>query len=175
MFDSQGFRSVFMEPYSSLALANTFVARHGQKASLTHMKLQKLCFYAYGWWLAYNDEPLLNEGPEVWQYGPVFSSLYNILSTKRSAPIAEPQTVYPLNPPPIIKDDLPNQWIDWVWQRYGQLPPIALSNMTHEIGTPWQIEAAAHNYKVPRHHQIPDDLIRQYFKEEAKRLNAPAA
>jgi uncharacterized phage-associated protein len=164
-----------MHPYSPLKLANTFVIRHGRESPLTHMKLQKLCFYAYGWWLVYNPDPILDEGPEVWQYGPVFSSLYNVLSTKRSAPISEPQTVNPTVPPPLINDELPIQWVDWVWQRYGQLPSMALSNMTHEIGTPWQIEAANHNYRVPRHHRIPDELIRQYFLGEAQRLNASAA
>lgn len=162
-------------PYSPLTLANTFVARHGHEAPLTHMKLQKLCFYAYGWWLAYNQDPILTEGPEVWQYGPVFSSLYNVLSTKRSSPITAPQSPSPMTPPPIIEDAVPVSWVDWVWQRYGQLPSMALSNMTHETGTPWQIEAAKHNYKVPRHHRIPDEVIRQYFQAEAQRLNAPAA
>jgi len=156
-------------PYSPLTLSNTFVARHGHESPLTHMKLQKLCFYAYGWWLAYNPDPILTEGPEVWQYGPVFSSLYNVLSTKRSEPIATPQSATPND------DPLPIQWVDWIWQRYGNLPSMALSNMTHEVGTPWQIEAALHNYRVPRHHRIPDEVIRQYFQAEAQRLNAPAA
>jgi uncharacterized phage-associated protein len=164
-------------PYTPLALSNTFVARHGHEAALTHMKLQKLCFYAYGWWLAYNQEPILTEGPEVWQYGPVFSSLYNVLNTQRSAPIAAPVSPNPAAQPPIIAQDdaVPLQWVDWIWQRYGRLPTMALSNMTHDPGTPWQIEAARHDYKVPRHHRIPDEVIRQYFVAEAQRLNAPAA
>ena len=64
-------------PYTPLALANTFVARYGATRTLDHMKLQKLAFYTYGWWLAYNPNPILTEAPQVWKYGPVFGSLYN--------------------------------------------------------------------------------------------------
>jgi uncharacterized phage-associated protein len=44
-----------------------------------HMKLQKLVYYAYGWWLLYHSEPIMTEPPEVWRHGPVFSSMYHAL------------------------------------------------------------------------------------------------
>jgi uncharacterized phage-associated protein len=43
------------------------------------MKLQKLVYYAYGWWLLYHSEPIMTEPPEVWRHGPVFSSMYHAL------------------------------------------------------------------------------------------------
>jgi len=41
------------------------------------MKLQKLVYYAHGWHLALNNEPLIDEQVECWQYGPVISSLFH--------------------------------------------------------------------------------------------------
>src|SRR5271170_5786610 len=60
-------------PYTPLQVANTFVIRHGEQSrGLDHMKLQKLDYFVHGWWLAYHQERLLTERPQVWKYGPVF-------------------------------------------------------------------------------------------------------
>jgi uncharacterized phage-associated protein len=162
--------------YSPLALANTFIAKYGNDVGIDHMKLQKLAFFTYGWWLAYNDTPILTEGPEAWKFGPVFSSLYNVLTTQNMVPIKTPQKPVPSGETPMIpdKEERAHQWIDWIWQRYGNLSALTLSDMTHEDGTPWQIEVAAKNYRVPYHHKIPDATIKKYFQAEANRLNAAA-
>lgn len=157
--------------YTPLALANTFIARHGATGTLDQMKLQKLDFYAYGWWLAYNSEPILTEPPQVWQYGPVFESLYGALRPFGNSAITQP--VAPPNQPPSMipeTDTLTIQWVDWIWQRYGHLSALKLSDMTHEAGTPWQVEAAAKDYRVPKRHPIPDTTIRNYFKSLAANL-----
>lgn len=163
-----------MPPYSPLAVANTFVAQYGQMGRIDHMKLQKLLYYAYGWWLAYEQDPLLTEGPELWKYGPVFSSLYNALASSKSNPITTPQRATPFGPPPIIpnEDERTREFLDWVWQRYGQYSAFELSDMTHAPGTPWQVEAARNNYLVRAHHRIPDDLIADRFREQARELGA---
>ncbi|SMF68107.1 Panacea domain-containing protein [Allosphingosinicella indica] len=157
--------------YTPLALANTFVERYGSSNTLDHMKLQKLAFYAYGWWLAYNPQPVLNEPPQVWRHGPVFSSLYGALRPFGSAPITKPVGGPNRTPPTIpATDDVARSWVDWVWNRYGHLNALQLSDMTHEVGTPWQIEAAAREYRVPQHHPIPDATTRAYFKRLAANL-----
>lgn len=158
-------------PYTPLALANTFIARHGGSGTLDHMKLQKLDFYAYGWWLAYNPVPILNEPPQVWRYGPVFESLYGALRPFGSSAIT--QTVgAPNTPAPLVPDvdTLSIQWVDWIWQRYGHLSALQLSDMTHESGTPWQVEAEAKNYRVTSRHSIPDFTTANYFKSLAANL-----
>lgn len=164
-------------PYSPLALSNTFVDKYGRESGIDHMKLQKLAFYSYGWWLAYNNQPILTEGPEVWRFGPVFSSLYRVLATHRMTPIKQPQKAVPVADAPLIPmtDALAHQWVDWIWQRYGSLSAMALSNMTHEVGSPWQTEAAEKQYRVPLHHRISDDRIKSYFQAEAAKLNAASA
>jgi uncharacterized phage-associated protein len=161
-----------MPKYTPLALANAFLSRHGNEGGIDHMKLQKLVYYAYGWWLAYEAEPLLTEGPELWKHGPVFSSLYSALAPRRSIRISAPQQASPFSPPPMVPEDdqQTNGLIDWVWGRYGQFGAFALSDMTHAKGTPWQIEAERQGYRVAQHHRIPDALISECFKKEAEKL-----
>ena len=45
--------------------------------AMTHKKLQKLCYYAKAWYLAFNDENLIDEPFEAWVHGAVQPSLYH--------------------------------------------------------------------------------------------------
>jgi hypothetical protein len=42
----------------------------------TSMKLQKLCYYAQAWTLAWDDEPLFAENFQAWAGGPVCYELF---------------------------------------------------------------------------------------------------
>ncbi|MGR5987198.1 Panacea domain-containing protein [Bacillus sanguinis] len=48
--------------------------------SITHLKLQKLAYYAQAWHLALNgiDQPLFKDKIEAWVHGPVCPSLYSV-------------------------------------------------------------------------------------------------
>ena len=47
------------------------------KESMTHKKLQKLCYYAQAWHCTLrNGEPLFMNPIEAWIHGPVIRSLY---------------------------------------------------------------------------------------------------
>lgn len=165
-------------PFSPLAVANTFLANHGgERGGIDHMKLQKLVYFAYGWWLASHEVPLTTEGPQVWQYGPVFRSLYGALAPFGMRGIDAPQRAVPFGRTPLIPSDEQEALdvVEWVWQRYGGYSAGKLSDMTHEVGTPWQEEAAAFNYRVPRNHQISDDRIKAHFQATAEKMNADAA
>lgn len=162
-------------PYTPLALANEFLVK-ADGEGLDHMKIQKLAYYAYGWWLAYHpNEPLLSEGPELWKFGPVFAGLYRVLATHGPKTIVGPQKAVPFGVPPMLPDqgaDNIRNLVDWIWDRYGGLDSFTLSDMTHAKGTPWQIEAERYNYRVPVHHRIPDSLIAECFKREADTLES---
>lgn len=44
--------------------------------SMTHQKLQKLCYYAKAWYLALNDSNLISESFEAWVRGAIQPNLY---------------------------------------------------------------------------------------------------
>lgn len=45
--------------------------------SLTHLKIQKIVYYAQAWYLANFWEPLFDEDFQAWVHWPVLRSLYN--------------------------------------------------------------------------------------------------
>ena len=149
-------------PYPPLTIANTFLERFGKSGDgIEHMKLQKLVYLSYGVWLATKKKSLTTEKPEVWDYGPVFNSLYHTLNNYGHKPITKPQSRSPFEPPDIVEDNNTDvqALIDWIWMRYGHLSAFALSDMTHKDGTPWYQVAQSHNFKVPKKTVIPDSYI----------------
>lgn len=157
-------------PYTPLAIANEFVARFGQTAGIEHMKLQKLVYCSYGWWLGVyglDHERLTSEGPEIWKHGPVFSSLYRVLRNFGRSPITAPQSSNPFSAPDRVDDpDVEGvlDLVDWIWGRYGHLSSFALSDMTHKPGTPWYRVAMENDFTVPLHTRIPDEYIFEEFQ-----------
>lgn len=156
-------------PYSPLAVANEFVALFAVETSgIEHMKLQKLVYCSYGWWLAAHgiDGPrLTSEGPEIWKHGPVFGSLYKVLKVFGRAPIVTPQSAGPFSDPERIDagENEERQLIRWIWSRYGHLSGFALSDLTHKPGTPWHRVAVERNFRVPFNTAIPDAYIYEEF------------
>ena len=154
-------------PYTPLAIANEFIANFGSPTGIEHMKLQKLVYCAYGWWLASHEDEtrLTDEGPEIWKHGPVFSSLYSTLRIFGREPITHPQSRNPFEDPPKVGDDREVvRLLQWVWSRYGHLSSFALSDMTHKPGTPWHRVAQENSWKVPFNTRIPDEYIREEFR-----------
>ncbi|MFP5528706.1 Panacea domain-containing protein, partial [Peptococcus simiae] len=53
---------------SVIDVANWFLS----KDSMTHKKIQKLCYYAQAWYCAlYDGTPLFKEEIQAWVHGPV--------------------------------------------------------------------------------------------------------
>jgi uncharacterized phage-associated protein len=158
-------------PYTPLAIANGFIEQFGTQSGIEHMKLQKLVYCSYGWWLAGHGMDavrLTDEGPEIWKHGPVFSSLYRVLRVFGSEPIRVPQSVTPFRDPDRVSDDDDEvqSIVTWIWGRYGHLSGFALSDLTHRPGTPWHRVASENNFRVAFNTEIPD----QYIFEEFSRL-----
>lgn len=158
-------------PIYSVQLANTFIERFGEAGQIDHLKLQKLCYYAYGWWLALREDqpPLAQSRPQVWKLGPVFQPVYSAFASCKGDFIRETRKIDPFSPAYTIADnDTPeSQVVDWVWDRYGHFKGIELSNKTHEVGTPWHDKVKANNFVIERFTELSDDEIRPYFRNLA--------
>ena len=161
-------------PYTPLAIANSFIAQFGHPDGIEHLKLQKLVYCAYGWWLALHglgSARLTTEGPEVWRYGPVFDSLYHALKVFGRRGISEPQSLKPLADPENVGHGDVRRFVAWIWGRYGHLSSSALSEMTHKAGTPWHRMATENDFRIANNTKIPDAYILEEF---AELLNAAA-
>jgi uncharacterized phage-associated protein len=143
--------------YQAIQIANEFIASHGEGGHLDPMKLQKLLYFADGWWTALCGVPLISERPQVWRYGPVYRSIYRTFSKYGKRPILEPEPATPFGGEPhrVPADAVQvRQLIEWIWNEYGNKSGPALSDETHKPGTPWRKIAEKNHFVVPENHEI---------------------
>jgi uncharacterized phage-associated protein len=168
--------------YDGRAVANHFLElarKDGEQ--LTHTKLQKLLYFAHGWHLAFFGEPLVAEGFQAWQYGPISQNVYDWFRKFGSKPIDEPaaQVVvapgerlgFALKPiPPIPDGDQQTlRHIDKVYNAYKRCTAAQLSAATHESDTPWsQVRKKYGDVKV----HIDSPVIKQYFDGRIEKARA---
>ena len=141
-----------------------------KEASLTPMQLVKLVYIAHGWSLAIMNRGLFSAPIEAWKYGPVIPSLYQ--ATKQFGRNSIPLALIDEDSPSALPDDI-RFFLQDVFDKYGGLTGIQLSNLTHRYGTPWQ---EIYRPNVPNI-EIPDELIRQHYSEklrEYKQRTRPA-
>lgn len=101
-----------------------------KQGPMTTMKLQKLCYFAYGYHLAWEERPLFPERFEAWANGPVCYELYDLhrrdFKVKPGDIAGDPDQL----------DEGERESIDLVLDAYGDLSAHQLSAMTHSAG-PW--------------------------------------
>ena len=97
--------------------------------SMTHKKLQKLCYYAKAWYLAINDANIITEPFEAWVHGAVQPALYQKYKVYGFGYI-------PLNNK---EADIPEEFISFareIYDSYGDLDGDELEQLNH-TEMPW--------------------------------------
>ena len=142
-------------PYSVFEIADWFLARaKSANMPLKHMKLQKLVYFAYGWYFAYCDKPLFSETICAWQHGPVVEELYQKYKSFKKYPIEVDDITEPH-----VDEDVLSVLVD-VWESYAPATDVHLRNITHRPDAPW---SKVYN-STDRSIEIPASYIRDYFK-----------
>src|SRR5262245_15945017 len=90
----------------------------------THLKVQKLVYYAHAWHLALRDRPLFGDRIEAWVHGPVVRTIYDRFRQQQWKPIVERPDA-----PDIDADTA--AFIDDVMAEYATEGAYALERMTH--------------------------------------------
>lgn len=123
---------------------------------VTHLKLQKLCYYAQGYSLALMSEPMFDEPIEAWEHGPVVRALWNEYKSYGSQPIPAPSHDAEIEP-----------WrarlLDQVDRRFGWMTAWDLRNQTHDE-MPWR-EAWLTGGESS---EISHDAMRDFFRVELR-------
>ena len=105
--------------------------------SMTHKKLQKLCYYAKAWYLALNDTNLVSEPFEAWVHGAVQPRLY------------QKYRAYGFQPIPMYTEsveNLPEEFLSFareIFSSYGDLSGDDLEKLNHQE-MPWQKARNSH-------------------------------
>lgn len=148
--------------YTSKEIAQWFLG----KESMTQKKIQKLVYYAYSWYLAFNNEPdeeinkiLFNDEIEAWVHGPVIPSIYLEYKSNSYHDIDK------INPDkvPTFDDDTENL-LEQVWDVYGEFNGNELESITHQE-KPW-LEAREGYGPLDRCNvTLNNDTIKNYYLE----------
>lgn len=158
--------------YKALTIAQWFILKtnaerkaleseeFGAYEGITHLKLQKLLYYAQGICLALLGRPLFEEPILAWKHGPVVDEVYQEFKSYGSNPIeielseSDEEEINKLdaNSLNILELTYDNFAIYTAWQ---------LRNMTHEDGTPWDITVMNDGINS----EISLDSIKTYFEE----------
>lgn len=105
-------------------LANEFLAIE----SMTQKKVQKLCYYAQGWYGAITHKRLFNEQLQAWVHGPVSPKLYDRFK------------MYGYNKIPQKESKTTNEElkgiVNQIYRIYGKLDGDQLEELTHQE-MPW--------------------------------------
>ncbi|MGN1077756.1 MAG: Panacea domain-containing protein [Candidatus Gallimonas sp.] len=141
--------------YKAEQIANWFVARAIQDVNenggeyMSHLKLQKLLYFAQGCYSAMEDKPLFEEKIYSWAHGPVVASLYQKYKKYKDRGIDKFD--------PVSIDDHTKSILEEVYRVFGQYSAWALREITHQQD-PWK--------QTPIDEEIPLWLITKYFKEK---------
>ena len=158
-------------PYPAIAIANEFIEL--SQGKLSPMKLQKLVYFAHGWYLAFTGKPLIIEPVGAWKFGPVITQLYHELKRYGYNNVEQPVMEFRFengngefheprvsDGPDPVENGRALDLIKQVWDLYGGYTAVKLSNVPHMPGSPWsKTYVDGSKYQV-----IPNPVIEDYFK-----------
>ena len=126
-----------------------------KQGKMSTWKLQKLCYYAQAWHLAWTEQPIFGEDFEAWRNGPVCRELYNKHRGRfmiDSLPDGDPSA--------LSMDEVDS--IERVIAEYGALEPYALREQTHHED-PWINARAGLAPDAPSDRIISKNDIGEYY------------
>lgn len=94
-------------------------------------KLQKLCYYAQAWSIAWTEKPLFAEEFEAWRNGPVCPVLFRLHQGQFTV---KPEDI-PGHPEVLTADEL--ETLNIIIRDYGEWQPHELREQTHSEA-PWK-------------------------------------
>ena len=99
-------------------------------STITPLKLQKILYYAQGFYLAKHDVELFVEDFQAWAHGPANVEIYNKYKQFGYSAIEEPKENIP-----DIKEETKNFLFE-IWKTFGIYDGKFLEELTH-AETPW--------------------------------------
>jgi len=160
------------KPQDARAIAN-YILDEAPKYGITDLsplKLMKLIFLAHGWsfYLCGENEPLITEQPQAWQYGPVYRNVYDAVKKYGGSPIRERiinrETDFPYE---ADLSERQRKAINAVLKRYKDKSAFWLSNLTHLEGSPW---FETWNKGSGNNNEIPATAMKNYYLEMAREM-----
>ncbi|MCR5146159.1 MAG: DUF4065 domain-containing protein [Clostridia bacterium] len=123
-----------MEKLSIFDVANFFlkIVDRDSGSTITPLKLQKILYYAQGYFLAYYNQELFSEDFQAWAHGPANEQIY-----EKYKKFGFESIPYPNESIPYISNDISDFLTD-IWETFGIYDGKYLEEQTHKED-PWII------------------------------------
>lgn len=149
-----------VQEVSVFDVANYFLAKVELTSGsvMTHLRLQKLCYYAQAWHLAFDHVPMFSERFEAWAHGPVSPDLWDKYKGFGMSPISSSDD--------FTLDVFTNSQIETleeVWNAYGQFDAKYLEELTHQEN-PWILARGDCRDGDKCNNLISNDSMRDYYQ-----------
>lgn len=151
--------------YTAIQIAKYFIKiaiDEKPSVSLTNLKLQKILYYAQGWYIANFNKLLFDDPIEAWEFGPVIPNVYHEYKRYRNRPIVDIPTDNDIN----VLDVKTKEFLEKVWNVYKNYTGTQLVDFTH-MESPWK-EGRKIRADKPMY-QISIESIEKTFKKRLKR------
>ena len=130
------------------------------KDSMTHKKLQKLCYYVQAWSLALTGIPLMNTDFEAWIHGPVSPELYREYRDWGWVDIPKRRKATRIS-------KKGQDFADKIYSIYGDMTGDQLENLTHSEA-PWKNARRGLKAWENCTNIIPDDHMEDFYRKILK-------
>ncbi|BFH66267.1 hypothetical protein J27TS7_11130 [Paenibacillus dendritiformis] len=147
-----------MEP-TVFDVADYFLDRYKREGrAVTHLQLQKMCYYAQAYYSAEYGEEMFTSIFEAWAHGPVSPALYSRYRSAGYQPLPFPTSVN------INKfTSCMMEVMDTVWNKFWDKDPKWLEKQTH-MEIPWRQARGATPYGEKCTNIIDINVMRDYYK-----------
>lgn len=136
---------------------------------ITNLKMQKLLYYVYVWYLVKTGNRCFEERFQAWPIGPVLPSVYDELKRFKAFPISpdfsEIKTKEDISN---LKKELGEEIVtiaDEVYEKYGVKSAFELVNLTHNE-LPWKQAREGLDPATKTDREINDEDILEEYGEE---------
>ncbi|MDA8228515.1 type II toxin-antitoxin system antitoxin SocA domain-containing protein [Desulfosporosinus lacus] len=133
---------------------------------ITPLALQKLLYFAQGFYKAFNYEYLFANDCEAWVHGPVFRNVYDKYKNRGYNPIEDNVSEYD----DFEISETEKEILDSIIVNFGCFSGKILEKMTH-IETPWRITRRGLAEDEGSNRIIKKELISEYFSEIKSKYN----
>lgn len=150
-----------MSNTSIFDVANYFlkIVDRDSGSTITPLKLQKILYYAQGYYLAKNNKPLFDEDFEAWAHGPANPNIY-----KKYKKYAYDTIPYPGEDVKNINADTA-KFLDYIWDMFGIYDGKYLEELTHNE-EPWINARKGYEPGEKCNVIIKKDDMKSFFKTE---------
>lgn len=146
--------------YTASDIADWFLASVDRDAgeNITHLKLQKLIYYAEAWSLALRDTSLFNEDFQAWAHGPVLRSVYDRFNGSAWMALAAPEgDIADL-------DEDTVELLEDILESYGEMGAKQLEELTHSE-EPWLEARGSLPPEARSENIISKDTMIRFYKD----------